>query len=124
MRGAPVEVTLPAIACTAWCSDGTGHTDAWHPIDQSCMSGLHDLDLTAMPLVMFDGKVEGRDSFGAYLIRDEEGGRTRLQLVHGDVAVALLTLDEARRLRDLLNHLIARSTRLSRSAVELLDADV
>ena len=43
--------SLPAIACTSWCSNGTGHTDVTHPDDQACMSRRQSVELTAMPLV-------------------------------------------------------------------------
>jgi hypothetical protein len=37
---------MPPIACTPWCEDGTGHTDAGLPEDQYCSAGYLVMDLT------------------------------------------------------------------------------
>ena len=29
---------LSPVARTSWCQDGTGHPEAWHPLDQYCIS--------------------------------------------------------------------------------------
>ena len=43
--------TLPAVDCTPWCHDGTGHTGALHPDDQWCYSDDHTVKLTRMPVL-------------------------------------------------------------------------
>ena len=86
------------------------------------MSERQSVKLTAMPLLLLpDGHVEGRDSIGAHLIREEEGARALLQLVHGEVPGVILTLEEAGRLRDLLGRGIARSTPLSDDGLKVFE---
>ncbi len=96
--------TLPAVTCAPWCTDGAGHVKAWHPEDQYCIGERQDVELTAMPLLTFQGELEdrARDTFGAYLLRERDSIATAVELVHDDAPVAKLTPAEAIELGRLL----------------------
>jgi hypothetical protein len=70
---ATITETLPAIACTPWCENGKGHTDAWHPDDQVCFGTRHIVRFTREAL-LHDGDHERRlDTLEFYLAREAEG---------------------------------------------------
>ena len=94
--------TLPAVECAPWCRDDDGHVSAWHQDDQACMGEQLDVTLTAEPLRMYEGKVEGADFLVAYLTREYNHRTPRVQLVRTDVDVALMTPAEAIELGRLL----------------------
>ena len=87
--------TLPAVECAAWCAYGDGHTDVTSPEDQACMSLVETVDLTVMPLVMFEGRALCRDTLSASLLRERDARSTTVELGHHDSPIATLTLDEA-----------------------------
>lgn len=46
---------LPPVKCTPWCADGTGHTDAVFPEDQTCWGYDRYVDLS-LAEVMLDSQ--------------------------------------------------------------------
>jgi hypothetical protein len=100
-------ITLPAVDCAPWCRDGHGHTDAFHPDDQACMSETQSVDLTAMPRVMWQGKVEGRDNLRAYILRERDARSATVELCHDDNSVASLTFDEVLEVAHILRTLVS-----------------
>ncbi len=93
--------TLPAVDCTPWCHDGTGHTDALHPDDQWCYSGDRTVKLTRMPVLTF-GEHKWLDNIRVYLARERDG-RPYMHLGRDDQVGVEMDLNEVRELRDILS---------------------
>jgi hypothetical protein len=99
-----ISETLPAVECTPWCEDGTGHTDAWHPDDQWCYGPSRTVTLSRMPLQTFE-EHKWLDNIRVYLARERDG-RPYLHLGRDDLAGVKMDLNEVRELRDTLTDIL------------------
>lgn len=96
MTATQIETTLPAVQCTPWCRDGDGHTDAWHPGDQYCISESRQVALTRQPLI--EGYGEGLqmlDFLSVGSIREHDARNAFIDLSHGDSVGVKLSPAEA-----------------------------
>lgn len=109
---ADTSTTLPPVECTSWCQDGNGHTTAWHPQDQACMSETQRVSLLRQePLTGFSDGSTMLDYLSAYLIRERFENEAFVQLGHNDQSVASLTQDEALELGQTLIALVETARR-------------
>ncbi len=100
---APSSSTLPAVACTPWCVDGSGHTDAVFPEDQVCRGETVEVELTRQPLVEVGEDEWVRDVVRFYLLRHAGALMTTIEMYRGDLGETVsLAVDEAEALGDAL----------------------
>ena len=86
---------LPAVTCTSWCLDGTGHTDAPFPEDQVCRGATVEVELTRRPLVEVADDEWRRESVHLYLQR-RPGHTPVVEMYRGELGESVtFTLDEA-----------------------------
>jgi hypothetical protein len=106
---ATITETLPAVRCTSWCEDGSGHTDAWPPDNQWCYGPLYVVKLTRMPMEHYtdrDGNTTGWLDDVRVSLQKEREGQPYVSLNRGENGGVSLTLTEARELRDHLTALL------------------
>lgn len=87
---------LPAVACTPWCVDGTGHTDSHYPEEQVCRSETVEVELSRPPLVEVGEDSWRRDSVHLYMLRHAGASAPTVEMYRGELGESVsLTVDEA-----------------------------
>lgn len=98
---------LPAVACTPWCVDGTGHTDAHYPEDQVCRSETIEVELSRPPLVEVGEGSWRRDTVHLYLLRQAGASTPTVEMYRGELGESVsLALDEAEALSSALSEAV------------------